>query len=118
MKMKEYKSITEYIESFPKEIQETLQKMRKTIKEVMPDAEEAIKYGLPTFRLNNKNVVHFAAFQKHFGFYPAPSGIEEFKKELEPYIAGKGTIQFPIHKPIPYDLIKKVTAFRMKEVLK
>lgn len=116
--MNEYKSITEYIESFPKEIQETLQKIRNTIKEVMPDGEEAIKYGLPTFRLKNKNVVHFAAFQNHFGFYPAPSGIEEFKKELEPYIAGKGTIQFPIHKPIPYHLIKKVTKFRMKEVMK
>lgn len=114
--MKEYKSIDEYIASFPEDIQQTLQKIRQSIREVMPDGEEAIKYGIPTFRLKGKNIVHFAAYKTHFGFYPAPSGIEEFKKELEPYIAGKGTIQFPLDKPIPYDLVKKVTHFRVKQV--
>lgn len=116
--MIEYKNIDDYISSFPKETQEILQQIRKTIIEAVPEGEEAIRYSMPTLRLNNKNIVHFAAFKNHFGFYPAPSGIEEFKKELEPYIAGKGTIQFPKGKPIPYDLIKKVTVFRAKQSTK
>jgi uncharacterized protein YdhG (YjbR/CyaY superfamily) len=73
---------------------------------------------MPTLRLNGKNVVHFAAFNKHFGFYPAPQGIKQFEKELAPYIAGKGTIQFAKDKPVPFDLIKKVTMFRAKEAQK
>lgn len=116
--MQDYKSIDEYISSFPEEVQKVLQQIRKTIFEAVPKGEEAMKYGMPTLRFNGKNVVHFAAFNNHFGFYPAPSGIEEFKKELAPYIAGKGTIQFQKNKPIPYELIKKVTLFRVKEAQK
>ena len=112
------KYINEYISTFPEDIQEVLQKIRKTIFEAVPEGEEAIRYSMPTLRLNGKNVVHFAAFQNHFGFYPAPSGINQFEKELAPYITGKGTIQFPKDKPIPYYLIKKVTLFRAKEAQK
>lgn len=116
MKMKEYKNIDEYIASFPKEDQKVLQEIRKTIFDAVPEGEEAIRYSMPTLRLKGKNIVHFAVFQTHFGFYPAPSGIAEFEKELAPYIAGKGTIQFAKDEPIPYDLIRKVTLFRAKEI--
>jgi uncharacterized protein YdhG (YjbR/CyaY superfamily) len=110
----EYKNIDEYIKSFPPNIQAPLEKMRQTIHEAVPDALEAISYQMPTFKLNG-NLVHFAAFRNHIGFYPAPSGIESFKKELAQYVTGKGTIQFPLDKPIPFDLVEKVVKFRVKE---
>lgn len=113
----DFTTIDEYIESFPKDTQKILEEIRKTIKEAAPSATEAISYGIPTFKLNG-NLVHFAAFKNHIGFYPAPSGITTFKKELEPYIKGKGTIQFPIDKPIPHTLIRKVVLFRVNENLK
>lgn len=113
--MKNYNSINQYIEEFPTEIQEKLEKIRKVIHESAPKAEEAISYGMPTFKLNKKNLVHFAAFKKHIGFYPAPSGISNFEDELAPYVHAKGSIQFPLDMPIPYDLIKKVVKFRVKE---
>jgi len=99
-------TIDEYIAAFPKNIQDILQKVRQTIRESAPDAKEAISYQMPTFKLNG-NLVHFAAFKNHIGFYPTPSATEEFQKELSPYKSGKGSIQFPLNEPIPYDLIRK-----------
>lgn len=110
------KSIDEYIAGFPSEIQAKLEKIRATIKKAAPQAEEAIKYMIPTFVLKG-NLVHFAAFKNHIGFYPAPRGIEAFKEELAEYEAGKGTIQFPLDKPIPYHLIGKIVKFRVKDNL-
>ena len=109
------KDIDEYIARFPPEVQEILERIRKTIRDAAPDAEEAINYQIPTFRLKG-NLVHFAAFRKHIGFYPTPSGIEVFKGELTDYVVSKGTVKFPLDKPIPYDLIKRITAFRVAEV--
>jgi uncharacterized protein YdhG (YjbR/CyaY superfamily) len=112
----EIKTIDEYIKIFPADIQIILEKMRRTIREAAPEATEAISYQMPTFKLNG-NLVHFAAFKSHIGFYPVPSGIESFRKELTPYITGKGTVQFPLDQPIPYELVKKVVIFRVKENL-
>jgi len=109
------KSIDEYIERFPENIQVILQKIRLTIKRAAPDAKEAISYQIPTFKLGG-NLVHFAAFAKHISFFPTSSGIATFKKELEVYETSKGTVRFPIGKPIPYELISKITKFRVKEV--
>jgi uncharacterized protein YdhG (YjbR/CyaY superfamily) len=111
---KPFKTMDEYIKTFPEHVQNILKKMRATIREAAPDAEEAISYQIPTFRLNG-NLVHFAAYKNHIGFYPAPSGIEAFKKELSPYKGAKGSVQFPIDKPVPYDLVKKIVLFRVKE---
>lgn len=115
--MKTYTNIDEYISSFPKEVQSILQKVRTTIQQAAPDAVEAIAYGIPTFKLNG-NLVHFGGYKAHIGFYPAPRGIEAFKKELAPYEGGKGTIKFPLSEPIPYDLITKVVKFRVQDTLK
>ena len=101
---KSYKNIDEYIALFPKETQTLLKKMRATIKEVAPDAEEAIKYQMPTFVLKGINLVHFAAFKNHIGFYPVPTGIEKFKKELSVYKTSKGAVQFPLDQPFPLDI--------------
>ncbi len=110
-------TIDEYIQNFPKDVQGILEKMRQTIRKAAPGAVEAISYQMPTFKLNGKNLVHFAAFQKHIGFYPIPSGIEAFKKELSPYKQGKGSVQFPLDEPIPYDLVEKIVKYRVKENL-
>ena len=110
----QFNTIDEYIGAFPKDIQFILEKIRKTIRRAAPEAFEAISYQMPTFKLNG-NLVHFAAYKNHIGFYPVPSGIEAFKGELAPYIAGKGTLRFPLDKPIPYHLIEKVVMFRVKE---
>ena len=95
------KTIDEYITGFPIDIQEILKKIKKTIREAAPDAEVAISYQMPAFKLKG-NLVYFAAFKKHFGFYPISSGIEKFKKELSVYEQGKGSVQFPLDQPIPY----------------
>ncbi len=110
------KDIDEYIAGFPKDIQTILQKIRKTIKKAAPEAQEKIGYQMPTFTLNG-NLVHFAAFKNHIGFYPTPSGTEKFKKEISVYKAAKGSIQFPLDQPIPYDLISQIVEFRVKENL-
>ena len=110
------KTINEYIAGFPPDIQEILEKIRMTVKEAAPNAEETIKYQMPTFTLKG-NLVHFAAFKKHIGFYPVPTGIEAFKDELSAYVGGKGSVQFPLDQPIPYDLISKIVKFRVKENL-
>lgn len=109
-----FKTIDDYIKSFPKDIQKILGMVRQTIKKVAPEAEEAISYQMPTFKLNG-NLVHFAAFKNHIGFYPTPSGTQEFKKEISVFRSGKGSIQFPIDKPMPLSLIKKIVEYRVKE---
>ena len=108
--------IDEYIAGFPEEVQEILEKIRTTIRKAAPNAEETINYGIPTFTLKG-NLVHFAGFKKHIGFYPTPTGIERFKKELSVYEGAKGSVQFPLDKPIPYGLISKIVKFRIKENL-
>ena len=107
-------TIDEYIAGFPENIQKILKKIRTTIRRAAPAAEEAIRYQIPTFILNG-NLVHFAAFKNHIGFYPAPTGTAKFKKELSAYESGKGSVQFPLDEPIPYDLIAKIVEFRAKE---
>jgi uncharacterized protein YdhG (YjbR/CyaY superfamily) len=97
-----------------KNVRDILQKLRETIAESAPDAEETISYQIPTFKLNG-NLVHFGAFKNHIAFFPTASGKEAFKKELSQYKGGKGTIQFPIGKPIPFDLVRKVVKYRVKE---
>jgi uncharacterized protein YdhG (YjbR/CyaY superfamily) len=99
------RTIDEYIAMFPTDVQKILENLRQLIRETAPEAEETIDYGIPTFKLNG-NLVHFAAFKNHIGFYPAPSGIEAFKKELSLYKQSKGTVQFPLDKPIPIDLVE------------
>ena len=109
-----FKTIDDYIKCFPKDIQKILEIVRQTIKKAAPEAEEAISYQMPTFKLNG-NLVHFAAFKNHIGFYPTPSGTKTFKKEISVYRSGKGSIQFPIDKPMPLSLIKKIVKYRVKE---
>lgn len=108
--------IDQFISTYPPEVQTILQKIRKLIQKSAPGAEEAMSYGIPTFKLNGKNLVHFSAFKEHIGFYPTPSGIEKFKKELSAYEGAKGSVKFPLNKPIPYALITKIVQFRVKEV--
>jgi len=110
------KDIDEYIASFPKETQKLLEQVRVTIREAAPEAEETINYGIPTLTLKG-NLVHFAAFKNHIGFYPAPSAIKAFSKELSAYDGAKGSVKFPIDKPLPFDLISKIVKFRVKENL-
>lgn len=110
------KSIDEYIAGFPPDVQAILEKIRTTIREAAPGAEEAIKYQLPTFTLKG-NLVHFGAFKTHVGFYPTSTGIEKFKNELSAYETSKGTIRFPFGRPIPYGLISRIVEFRVKENL-
>ena len=110
------KNIDEYIAGFPQDVQAILENIRATIREAAPGAEETISYQIPTFTLKG-NLVHFAAFKKHIGFYPAPSGIEKFKDELSVYEGAKGTVKFPLEKPIPFDLISRIVKFRVKENL-
>jgi uncharacterized protein YdhG (YjbR/CyaY superfamily) len=111
---KRFDTMDGYIATFPKAIQELLERMRQTIREAAPEAVESISYQMPTFKLNG-NLVHFAAFKHHIGFYPTPSGIEAFKKELATYESSKGSVQFPMDKPIPLDLVKRIVEFRVKE---
>ncbi len=107
-------SIDAYIAGFPAQVQETLQTLRKVIREEAPDAVERIAYQMPTFALHG-NLVHFAAFAHHIGFYPTPSGIEAFQQELAAYKGAKGSVQFPIDEPLPYDLIRRIVCFRVAE---
>jgi uncharacterized protein YdhG (YjbR/CyaY superfamily) len=111
-------TIDEYIGSSPENVRKILEEMRATIREAAPGAEEAIRYGMPTFRLHGHNLVHFAAFAHHIGFYPIPSGIEAFKKELTPYKQGRGSVQFPLDQPMPHELVKKIVRFRVAEMEK
>jgi len=110
------RSIDEYMAGYPKDVQAILERIRTTVRKAAPDAKETINYGIPTFTLNG-NLVHFAAFKSHIGFYPTPSGIEKFKKELSKYEGAKGSVKFPLDEPIPYTLITKIVKFRVKENL-
>jgi uncharacterized protein YdhG (YjbR/CyaY superfamily) len=112
-----FEDIDSYIASFPEETRKLLQQLRVTISKAAPEAKETINYGMPTFTLKG-NLVHFAAFKNHIGFYPTASGIEAFKKELSVYEGAKGSVQFPLAKPIPFDLISSIVKLRVKENLK
>ncbi|MFB7142292.1 iron chaperone [Gottfriedia sp. NPDC056225] len=114
---KTFDTIDEYISQFQPEIQEKLQALRRTIKEIVPNAVEKISYQMPAFALN-KNLVHFAAFKNHIGFYPGASGIAAFKEELSVYKGAKGSVQFPINEPLPFDLVKKIVKYREIEDIK
>src|SRR5665213_1386608 len=116
MNKKISKNIDEYLIRFPKEVQQLLKKMRLTIKKAAPKAEEKISYGIPTFTLN-ENLVHFAGYKNHIGFYPTPSGITAFKKELSAYKGAKGSVQFPINEPLPLTLVSRIVKFRVKKSL-
>ncbi|RKQ42654.1 uncharacterized protein YdhG (YjbR/CyaY superfamily) [Roseivirga pacifica] len=104
----------EYIVAFPAEVQKKLIELRTAIREEAPKAEETISYMIPTFKYNGA-LVHFAAYKKHIGFYPAPSGIAVYEEELKPYKYAKGSVQFPLNKPLPIELIKRIVRFRVKE---
>jgi len=114
----QFATIDEYIAVFPPEIQEKLQRIRTVIRRAAPDAEEAIRYGIPTFRQNGSNLVHFAAFKDHLSFFPTPSGVETFRKELSSFSLSKGTIQFLLDGPVPYDLVERIVRFRVEENLR
>ncbi|MCX6225783.1 MAG: DUF1801 domain-containing protein [Bacteroidia bacterium] len=113
----DFKNIDEYILTFPPETQKILGEIRAAIRKEAPDATEAISYQIPTFKLNGKNLVYFAGYKNHIGFYPVPSGMEAFKKELSSYKQGKGSVQFPVDKPLPLELISEIVKFRVLENL-
>ncbi|MRN56451.1 iron chaperone [Paenibacillus monticola] len=112
-----FESIDEYISQFSPEVQDKLKMIRTVIKEAAPDAEEKISYQMPTFAMHG-NLVHFAAFKKHIGFYPAPRGIDAFKEELSVYKGAKGSVQFPLDQPLPFELISRIVQFRVAENIK
>jgi uncharacterized protein YdhG (YjbR/CyaY superfamily) len=118
MTAKKPTTIDEYIAGFPTEIQTVLVQIRALIKKAAPDADESISYGIPAFKQNGRPLVYIAGFKNHIGFYPIPTGIEAFKKEFSGYKTGKGSIQFPLDKPMPLDLIMKIVRYRIKENLK
>jgi uncharacterized protein YdhG (YjbR/CyaY superfamily) len=110
------KDIDQYIAAFPKDVQQRLSGIRKVVREAAPEAEEAIKYRMPTFVLNG-NLVHFAAYAHHIGFYPAPTGIDKFKAELSKFKGAKGSVQFPLDEPVPFDLIGRIVKYRVQQNL-
>lgn len=112
----DFKNIDAYISTFPKDVQSLLQQLRETIQKAAPQAEEAISYQIPTFKLNG-NLVHFAAYKTHIGFYPAPSGLAEFQEEISKYKNSKGAVQFPLNQPLPLSLIKRIVTFRVNKNL-
>jgi uncharacterized protein YdhG (YjbR/CyaY superfamily) len=114
---KGFTSIDEYIATFPEEVQKILEELRATIKACVPEAEERISYQMPTFALKG-NLVHFAAWKKHIGFYPTSSGTQAFKKELSIYESAKGSVKFPIDSPLPLELIRRIVKYRVTENLK
>jgi uncharacterized protein YdhG (YjbR/CyaY superfamily) len=114
MEKQQYKTVEEYIGLFPPDVQEILQKVRQAIKRVAPGTRETISYQMPAFKLNG-TLVYFAAHKNHIGFYPTASGIDAFKKDLSPYKSSKGAVQFPLDKPIPYDIIERIVIFRVEE---
>ena len=104
--------IDEYLENQPKQIQEILMSIVDVLRKELPEAKETLSYGIPTFDYDGKHVVHVAGFKKHIGFFPTPDAITAFQGQLSMYKTSKGTIQFPLDKPIPYELIQKITRFR------
>ncbi len=114
--MSSLNEVDKYIEGFPVEVQQMLQQMRETIRKAAPEAGEIISYGMPSYKFNGL-LVHFAGYKNHIGFYPAPSGILAFKKELSVYKGAKGSVQFPLDKPLPLELISQIIEFRVIENL-
>jgi uncharacterized protein YdhG (YjbR/CyaY superfamily) len=110
--------IDAYIKDFPDTVQTILNKIRETIHRAVPEAEEAISYGMPAFKYKDKPVVYFGGWREHIGFYATPSGNEAFRKELSPYQGAKGSVKFPLDQPMPYDLIEKIARYRLAEVKK
>ena len=108
-------TVKEYIQSFPMEVQPVLNRIRATIMEKAPEAVESISYGMPAYKTHGKPLVYFGGFPKHIGFYATPKGHEKFSQELSNYKQGKGSVQFPLNKPIPYDLIGRIVEFRVLE---
>lgn len=115
MEMKSYKNVSEYIDSFSGDVQSRLKKIRLLIQKVAPTAQEMIRYGMPAYKLSGKPFIYFAAFKNHIGFYPTPSGVKMFQKELREYKTSKGAIQLPLTEMLPVDLIKKIVQFRVRE---
>ena len=112
-----FNSIEEYIVSFPDDVQKILEAVRATIKSVVPDSKEKISYQIPTFELNGRNLIHFAAWKKHISLYPIPAGDEAFEKKIAKYVAGKGTLKFPLDEPMSLELIEEVVRFRLADNL-
>lgn len=112
------KTIDDYISGFPPEVQEILGKIRQSIRKAAPQAQETISYGIPTFTLRDTYLIYFAAYKKHIAIYPVPGGNDEFKEEVSAYRTGKGTLQFPLDKPIPYNLLRKIVRFSLADNLK
>ena len=117
MKTTKPNDIDEYIAGFPKDIQKILELIRATIKKAAPGAEETISYAIPAFKLKSRYLIYFAGYKNHISLYPAPRGNEAFKKDLSVYKGGKGTVQFPLDKPLPLNLISRIVKFRIKENL-
>jgi len=113
--MKAYKDINSYMKAYPVKVRTLLAQMRATIRKAAPKTEEAIRYGIPTFRFEGKNIVHFGAFKDHVSFFPGAAGVAAFKEELAPYEVSKGTIQFPLDEKLPLALIAKITKFRLSQ---
>src|SRR5260370_16343508 len=116
MPAKKFETINEYIEAFQESVRTLLEKMRGTVEEDAPEAIESISYDMPTFKLDGKRLVYFSAWKNHIGFYSIPEGNEAFRKQLSPYSGPKGSLRFPLEKPIPYDLVKKIVTLRSKEI--
>ena len=113
-----FTSVAQYIGTFPEEVQKTLEEIRNTIKAIAPDAKEKISYQIPCFELNGRNLIHFAGWNRHISMYPVPAGDEAFEKKIARYVAGKGTLKFPLDEPIPLKLIGEVVRFRLADNLK
>lgn len=112
------KTVDQYIAQFPDDVQKILEKIRQAIKKEIPDAEEVISYRIPTFKVNGKYIIYFAGFKNHVSVYPITDGArKKFSKELSSYLSGKGTVQFPLDKPIPYGLIAKLAKYKLQERL-
>jgi len=112
---KQFKTIDQYIKTFPVDVQRILERIRQTIRKAAPGAVETISYQMPTFNLDGRYLVYFSAWKNHIGVYPVPAGDEAFQQKVAPYKGAKATIRFPINEPIPYDLVKQIVKFRMKE---
>ena len=113
---KQAATVDEYIQSFPEDVQPILEELRKTVHKAAPEMAETVSYGMPAFRLNGKCLIYLAAWKKHISLYPIPRGDEAFKKEIAPYIGGKGSLHFKLSQPIPYDLVEKVVRFQIAEL--
>ncbi|MCI0550020.1 MAG: DUF1801 domain-containing protein [Anaerolineae bacterium] len=114
-KKAKFNSMDEYIGTFPKDVQKTLEELRGTIKAAAPDAKETISYQIPTFTLNGKYLIYFAGWKNHISIYPVPIGSDAFNKEISQYVAGKGTLKFPLDKPVPLKLITKIVKLKVAE---